>query len=78
MQYFYISMVICLRLIQILPGLYVGNFRDAKDTEQLKKNKITHILSIHDFAKKLRDVSHRFCTHILQINKLLVLDAETL
>lgn len=40
---------------KILPGLYVGNFRDAKDPEQLKANNITHILSIHDNAKKLLD-----------------------
>lgn len=40
---------------RVLPGLYVGNFRDAKDNEQLKAYKITHIVSIHDFAKKLRD-----------------------
>ncbi|XP_061197092.1 dual specificity protein phosphatase 22-like [Saccostrea echinata] len=40
---------------RVLPGLYVGNFRDAKDTNQLKTNNITHILSIHDNAKKLRD-----------------------
>ncbi|XP_033101538.1 dual specificity protein phosphatase 22-B-like [Anneissia japonica] len=38
---------------QILPGLYVGNLRDAKDAEQLEANKITHILSIHDNAKPL-------------------------
>lgn len=40
---------------RVLPGLYVGNFRDAKDSEQLEAYKITHIVSIHDFAKKLRD-----------------------
>lgn len=40
---------------RVLPGLYVGNFRDAKDSEQLKTYKITHIVSIHDFAKKIRD-----------------------
>ncbi|KAL8564593.1 hypothetical protein ACOMHN_032149 [Nucella lapillus] len=38
---------------KILPGLYVGNFRDAKDPKQLSENNITHILSIHDNAKKL-------------------------
>ncbi|XP_071957811.1 dual specificity protein phosphatase 22-B-like [Antedon mediterranea] len=38
---------------QILPGLYVGNMRDAKDVEQLEANKISHILSIHDNAKPL-------------------------
>lgn len=38
---------------KILPGLYVGNFRDAKDVEKLAANNITHILSIHDNAKKI-------------------------
>ncbi|XP_076030511.1 dual specificity protein phosphatase 22-like isoform X2 [Oratosquilla oratoria] len=38
---------------KVLPGLYVGNFRDSKDPEQLKYHKITHILSIHDNARKL-------------------------
>ncbi|XP_064107506.1 serine/arginine repetitive matrix protein 2-like isoform X1 [Macrobrachium nipponense] len=37
----------------VLPGLYVGNFRDSKDPEQLKTHNITHILSIHDNARKL-------------------------
>ncbi|XP_076470174.1 dual specificity protein phosphatase 22-B-like [Babylonia areolata] len=40
---------------KILPGLYIGNFRDAKDREQLTANNITHILSIHDNAKKILD-----------------------
>ncbi|CAK8682009.1 unnamed protein product [Clavelina lepadiformis] len=38
---------------KILPGLFVGNFRDAKDEEQLEQNNITHILSIHDNARPL-------------------------
>ena len=36
----------------MLPGLFVGNLRDSKDTKQLDGNKITHILSIYDEAKK--------------------------
>lgn len=35
-------------LFQILPGLYVGNLRDSKDSRQLDIHRITHILSIHD------------------------------
>lgn len=35
---------------KVLPGLFIGNFRDSKDQEQLTKNNITHILSIHDNA----------------------------
>ncbi|XP_018010812.1 dual specificity protein phosphatase 22 [Hyalella azteca] len=38
---------------KVLPGLYVGNFRDSKDTGQLKEHGITHILAIHDNARKL-------------------------
>ncbi|OPL21392.1 dual 22 specificity protein phosphatase, partial [Mytilus galloprovincialis] len=40
----------------VLPGLFVGNFRDAKDRQQLADNNITHILAIHDQAKKLHEV----------------------
>lgn len=35
---------------KILPNLYLGNFKDARDREQLARNNITHILSIHDSA----------------------------
>ncbi|XP_039256837.2 dual specificity protein phosphatase 22-like [Styela clava] len=38
---------------KVLPGLFIGNFSDSKDREQLQKNQITHILSIHDNAKPL-------------------------
>ena len=44
-------------MLQILPGLYVGNIRDAKDENQLNEHHITHILSIHDNAKPLFKVS---------------------
>lgn len=47
-------------IFQIVPALYIGNYRDAKDTDQLEANKITHILSIHDNAKKLLDVSPNY------------------
>ena len=40
-------------ILQILSGLYIGNFRDSKDLKQLDVHKITHILSIHDDARKL-------------------------
>ncbi|KAL6491113.1 hypothetical protein MHYP_G00014580 [Metynnis hypsauchen] len=35
---------------RVLPDLYLGNFKDARDREQLARNNITHILSIHDTA----------------------------
>lgn len=38
---------------KVLPGLFVGNFRDSKDQDQLIKYNITHILAIHDNARKL-------------------------
>lgn len=44
-------------ITQVLPGLYLGNFRDAKDTVQLAENKITHILSIHDNSRPILMVS---------------------
>ncbi|XP_048866592.1 dual specificity protein phosphatase 22-B-like isoform X1 [Brienomyrus brachyistius] len=38
---------------KVLPDLYLGNFKDARDKEQLAKYNITHILSIHDSAAPL-------------------------
>ncbi|XP_025067976.1 dual specificity protein phosphatase 15 isoform X2 [Alligator sinensis] len=38
---------------KIIPGLYLGNFIDAKDLEQLNRNKITHIISIHESPQPL-------------------------
>ncbi|XP_076304130.1 dual specificity protein phosphatase 22-like [Tachypleus tridentatus] len=37
----------------VIPGLYVGNIRDSEDQDQLRKNKITHIISIHDNAREV-------------------------
>ncbi len=58
---YFITIVLVNKLIacflQILPGLYIGNFRDSKDCKQLDGHRITHILSIHDDAKKLFKVS---------------------
>ncbi|XP_076010640.1 dual specificity protein phosphatase 22-B-like [Genypterus blacodes] len=33
---------------KVLPDLYLGNLKDARDRELLARNNITHILSIHD------------------------------
>nr|XP_032520371.1 dual specificity protein phosphatase 22-like [Danaus plexippus plexippus] len=46
---------------KVLPGLYVGNYRDSKDPIQLDKYKITHILSIHDAARRLHADKHYLC-----------------
>jgi len=41
----------------VLPGLYVGNYQDSKDADQLERFEITHILAIHDTARRLHSVS---------------------
>ncbi|XP_009989197.1 PREDICTED: dual specificity protein phosphatase 22 [Tauraco erythrolophus] len=46
---------------QILPGLFIGNFKDARDVEQLSKNNITHILSIHDSARPMLEGVKYLC-----------------
>lgn len=43
---------------QVLPGLFVGNYRDSKDTVQLERHKISHIVAIHDAARRLHPVSN--------------------
>ncbi|XP_072295465.1 dual specificity protein phosphatase 22-B-like [Eucyclogobius newberryi] len=44
---------------KVLPGLYLGNVKDAQDKELLKAHNITHILSIHDTAAPvLEDVTY--------------------
>ncbi|RZC36735.1 dual specificity protein phosphatase 22, partial [Asbolus verrucosus] len=45
----------------VLPGLYVGNYRDSKDANQLAKYNITHILAIHDTARKMHADKHYLC-----------------
>ena len=45
---------------QVLPGLYVGSYQDAKDAEKLKENSVTHIVSVYDNANALFDVSFVF------------------
>uniref|UniRef100_A0AC11CZX8 Dual specificity phosphatase 15 n=1 Tax=Ovis aries TaxID=9940 RepID=A0AC11CZX8_SHEEP len=40
-------------------GLYLRNFTDAKDTDQLGRNKITHIISIHESPQPLlQDITY--------------------
>ncbi|XP_071592639.1 dual specificity protein phosphatase 22 isoform X2 [Heliangelus exortis] len=46
---------------EILPGLFIGNFKDARDVEQLSKNNITHILSIHDSARPMLEGMKYLC-----------------
>lgn len=35
----------------------MGNYRDSKDSAQLERFGITHIIAIHDAARKLHHVS---------------------
>ncbi|XP_043921087.1 dual specificity protein phosphatase 22 isoform X2 [Protopterus annectens] len=46
---------------KILPGLYIGNIKDARDREQLGKNNITHILSVHDSARPVLEDMKYLC-----------------
>ncbi|PNF14174.1 Dual specificity protein phosphatase 22 [Cryptotermes secundus] len=48
-------------MFQVLPGLYVGNYRDSKDASQLERFEITHIVAIHDAARKLHPDKHYLC-----------------
>lgn len=48
---------------KVLPGLYLGNIRDAKDKEQLTKYGITHVVSIHDNAQALNENLIYKCFH---------------
>jgi len=49
---------------RVLPGLFVGSWKDAKDPEQIKENGITHILFIEESAIKgnMPDVEY-LCIH---------------
>ncbi|XP_055902620.1 protein phosphatase Slingshot isoform X1 [Eupeodes corollae] len=46
---------------EVLPGLYVGNYRDSKDPQQLEKFQITHIVAIHDSPRRLLPNKHYLC-----------------
>ncbi|KAM9307802.1 dual specificity protein phosphatase 22 [Gastrophryne carolinensis] len=46
---------------KVLPGLFLGNFKDARDVEQLHKNNVTHILSIHDSARPMLEGMKYLC-----------------
>ncbi|XP_011643508.1 dual specificity protein phosphatase 22-like [Pogonomyrmex barbatus] len=46
---------------KVLPGLYIGNYQDSKDADQLERFEITHILAIHDTARRLHSDKHYLC-----------------
>ncbi|NXW58082.1 DS22A phosphatase, partial [Eurystomus gularis] len=44
---------------QVVKGLYLGNIRDSEDRENLLRNGVTHILSVHNSAKPvLEDMTY--------------------
>ncbi|XP_055600934.1 mucin-1 [Uranotaenia lowii] len=46
---------------KVMPGLYVGNYRDSKDYQQLDRFQITHIVSIHDSPRRFHPDKHYLC-----------------
>ncbi|XP_023284480.1 dual specificity protein phosphatase 22 [Seriola lalandi dorsalis] len=46
---------------KVLPDLYLGNFKDARDRELLARHNITHILSIHDTAAPILEEMTYLC-----------------
>jgi len=59
-------------VFQVLPGLYVGNYRDSKDACQLERFEITHIVAIHDAARKLHSVSKLSRLELIRLNTQLL------
>lgn len=45
------------RMDQIIPGLFVGSLSDSRDKEQIRENKITHIISVIESPKVYFKVS---------------------
>lgn len=43
---------------KVLPGLYVGSYRDSKDISQLDRYGITHVVAIHDSPKRFHPNLH--------------------
>uniref|UniRef100_A0A8W7P5Q4 Dual specificity protein phosphatase 15 n=1 Tax=Anopheles coluzzii TaxID=1518534 RepID=A0A8W7P5Q4_ANOCL len=46
---------------KVMPGLYIGNYRDSKDYQQLDRYGITHIVSIHDSPRRFHPDKHYLC-----------------
>ncbi|XP_026201917.1 dual specificity protein phosphatase 22-B [Anabas testudineus] len=46
---------------KVLPDIYLGNFKDARDRELLGQHNITHILSIHDTAAPILEDMTYLC-----------------
>ncbi|KAJ7995048.1 hypothetical protein DPEC_G00255850 [Dallia pectoralis] len=48
---------------KVLDGLYLGNIRDSENSISLSQNNITHILSVYNNAKPVREDIHYLCIH---------------
>ncbi|XP_022169655.1 dual specificity protein phosphatase 22-like [Myzus persicae] len=46
---------------KVIPGLFIGSFRDSKDFAQLESNQITHIISVLDAPKKIHQDKKYLC-----------------
>ncbi|XP_074865198.1 dual specificity protein phosphatase 22-A-like [Carettochelys insculpta] len=46
---------------KVVEGLYLGNIRDAEDGENLAKNGVTHILSVHNNARPVLENMTYLC-----------------
>ncbi|XP_035032614.2 dual specificity protein phosphatase 22-B [Hippoglossus stenolepis] len=46
---------------KVLPNLYLGNIKDARDKELLAQHNISHILSIHDTAAPVLEDMRYLC-----------------
>ncbi|XP_037085970.1 dual specificity protein phosphatase 22-B-like [Pollicipes pollicipes] len=47
-----VSVTTAIGMDQVLPGLFVGSYRDSKNLAQLSTNNISHIVAVHVTAKK--------------------------
>ena len=44
-------------LVEVLPGLYCGNLSDSKDRLQMEERGISHVVAVHDCARRIFKVS---------------------
>ncbi|KAM9121834.1 dual specificity protein phosphatase 22-A-like [Pangshura tecta] len=49
---------------KVFEGLYLGNIRDSEDRENLTKNRITHILSVHNNARPVLEDMTYLCISV--------------
>ncbi|XP_065423816.1 dual specificity protein phosphatase 22-A-like [Chrysemys picta bellii] len=49
---------------KVVEGLYLGNIRDSEDRENLTKNRVTHILSVHNNARPVLEDMTYLCISV--------------